>query len=240
MNLQTAKSLIKEGNKVIGKGKQMNKYLSFLDDLVILKQPKQYIPLCQAKTATDFLNEQLLLNCLKWSALFKTFNALRNMKNKEISDWKKINKIYQIDLVEMAKSHGYLVTAMYAHRALLKARIDLDKKTNTHVTNLFLLYCIDSLLRDGNSISVSGYFSPKQARMLNEAKQILLLELRPQLLNLVESFQLDDNFLNTTIGNYDGNVYERMLDYSRKSKFNHQDVIPGIKEYLQPQFKAKL
>lgn len=40
------------------------------------------------------------------------------------------------------------------------------------------------------------------------------------MLNIVESFELNDNIVMSAIGNYDGNVYERMLDWARSSRLN--------------------
>ena len=48
------------------------------------------------------------------------------------------------------------------------------------------------------------------------------------MLNLIEGFSFDDNFLVSTIGCYDGNVYERMLNYARRSQLNYRDKLDGF------------
>lgn len=44
--------------------------------------------------------------------------------------------------------------------------------------------------------------------MISELLQEEYRTIRPQMLNLIEAFELDDNILLSAIGSYDGNVYE--------------------------------
>ena len=73
---------------------------------------------------------------------------------------------------------------------------------------MFRIYCYDTLLKDGASLAVSQHLTPDHFNMIQD----LLFEenrnLRPQMLNLIEAFELDDNVLMSAIGSYDGNVYE--------------------------------
>jgi acyl-CoA oxidase len=72
----------------------------------------------------------------------------------------------------------------------------------------------------------------------------LLAEIRPNAVAIVDSFNLSDNQLQSAIGRYDGNVYEAMVDYFKKSSFNddawvadlHRDV---LSEVLDPEFANK-
>ena len=60
------------------------------------------------------------------------------------------------------------------------------------------------------------------------------------MLNLIEAFEYDDNSLVSAIGNYDGNVYERLLEWAKSSKLNQKDKIDGFDEYIKPFLAAKL
>jgi Acyl-CoA oxidase len=44
--------------------------------------------------------------------------------------------------------------------------------------------------------------------MLSELLQEEYRTIRPQMLNLIEAFELDENIMMSAIGCYDGNVYE--------------------------------
>lgn len=45
-------------------------------------------------------------------------------------------------------------------------------------------------------------------------------EVRPECVALVDAFDLTDTALNSTIGRYDGNVYEAMFESAKKSVLN--------------------
>lgn len=52
--------------------------------------------------------------------------------------------------------------------------------------------------------------------------------------NFNKQFDIPDNALNSTIGCYDGNVYERLVNSARKSRLNRVDPFEGYHEYLRP------
>lgn len=58
------------------------------------------------------------------------------------------------------------------------------------------------------------------------------------MLNIIESFEFDDNILCTTIGNFNGWYQEPMLAEATKSKLNDKDVLDGFKEHIMPIMKA--
>ena len=60
------------------------------------------------------------------------------------------------------------------------------------------------------------------------------------MLNLIEAFEYDDNMVLSAIGNYDGNVYERMMDWVRTSRLNDRDKLEGFDEYIKPFLATKL
>jgi len=55
---------------------------------------------------------------------------------------------------------------------------------------------------------------------MNEAIKILLEKLRPQMIPLVEQFDMSDNFLMSAIGNSYGDIYETHLEWAKDSRMN--------------------
>lgn len=86
----------------------------------------------------------------------------------------------------------------------------------------------------------SQYLTPEHFRMISELLQEEYRNIRPQMLNLIEATELDDNIMVSAIGNYDGNVYERLMDWARSSRLNDKDVLPGFNEHIRPFLAAKL
>jgi len=54
---------------------------------------------------------------------------------------------------------------------------------------------------------------------MNEAIKILLEKLRPQMIPLVEQFDMSDNFLMSAIGNSYGDIYETHLEWAKDSSY---------------------
>lgn len=55
----------------------------------------------------------------------------------------------------------------------------------------------------------------------------LLSQLRPNAVALVDAFNFNDRTLNSVLGRYDGNVYENMFEWARRSPLNTTEVSQG-------------
>lgn len=73
---------------------------------------------------------------------------------------------------------------------------------------LFRIFCLHSITTQGAALAQSQYLAPEHFRMISELLQEEYRNIRPQMLNLIEAFEFDDNSLASAIGSYDGNVYE--------------------------------
>ena len=63
----------------------------------------------------------------------------------------------------------------------------------------------------------------------------LLEAIRSEALNIVDSFDLRDEILNSTLGAWDGNVYQRLLDSAALSPLNKEPVHQeSFEKYLKP------
>jgi len=83
-------------------------------------------------------------------------------------------------------------------------------------------------------------FERDQYRLINEAVSTLLLEIRPDCVSLVDVFDMPDSVLKSTIGRYDGNVYEALFDAAQKSTLNLTDPFDGYDQYLKPHLNKDL
>ena len=69
----------------------------------------------------------------------------------------------------------------------------------------------------------------------------LLAAIRPHAVNLVDSFDIRDEVLNSTLGAWDGNVYQRLFDLAAQSPLNKDTVHrESFNKYLKPMLKANL
>jgi acyl-CoA oxidase len=80
----------------------------------------------------------------------------------------------------------------------------------------------------------TGLINHSQMNLVKQAIAELLDALRPNAVALVDAFDIPDNVLMSTIGRFDGNVYESLYETALKAPLNQSDPFDGYKEYLQP------
>ena len=69
----------------------------------------------------------------------------------------------------------------------------------------------------------------------------LLAAIRPNAVNLVDSFDIRDEIINSPLGCWDGNVYQRLFDEAAKSPLNQTAVHKeSFEQYLKPMLKSSL
>jgi hypothetical protein len=96
------------------------------------------------------------------------------------------------------------------------------------------------LLKDGAAAFDCGYLGKGALSNLTKAMNHSLVELRPQILNLVEAMYIPDHAWPTVIGNYYGDIYEQQLELAKKSRLNEHDVPPYFEQLMKPILKGKL
>jgi hypothetical protein len=70
------------------------------------------------------------------------------------------------------------------------------------------VYCLESIQRNNAVLFSSGYFSKGTHNMPNQAMDLLIKDLRPQLIPLAEIQMFPDEVLPSAIGNSYGDIYE--------------------------------
>jgi acyl-CoA oxidase len=64
---------------------------------------------------------------------------------------------------------------------------------------------------------------------------------RTNAIGIVDGFDFSDAILGfSTLGSYDGNVYENLMNDARKSPLNEENVNQTFHKYLKPFFKSNL
>lgn len=79
-----------------------------------------------------------------------------------------------------------------------------------------------------------------ELRALQTRLEDVLKALRPDAVAICDGFDFHDRNLKSTLGSYDGNVYERIFEEAKKSPLNKKPVPDVIYTHLQPFMKAKM
>lgn len=68
----------------------------------------------------------------------------------------------------------------------------------------------------------------------------VLRRIRQYAIGIADAFDFSDQFLDSTLGSYDGNVYERLIEAAESSPLNQESVNKSFELYLKPFIKSNL
>ncbi|XP_001628716.2 peroxisomal acyl-coenzyme A oxidase 1 [Nematostella vectensis] len=145
-----------------------------------------------------------------------------------------------VDLIRCANAHMSYLVVKYFIEAL-----DTDFAKASHpiksvlksVCDIFALHGISE--ESGRFLEVS-VITPNQVAIVRDQIMELFSKIRPDAVALVDAFDYSDFVLNSALGRYDGQVYQRLFELAQKSELNKKKVQPSAKKYLQELQKSKL
>nr|AOE43305.1 acyl-CoA oxidase [Synstelium polycarpum] len=108
------------------------------------------------------------------------------------------------------------------------------------LTRLCQVYALTHIDRSLADFLEDSYLDRSDIEVVRKGLRSLFAQLRPDLVGLVDSFNIADHTLASAIGRYDGQVYEAMLQYSLKQPFNSKPVVDGYEEFIRPLLKSSL
>lgn len=85
---------------------------------------------------------------------------------------------------------------------------------------LFRLFALHTISQEGAEFFASGYLSARQYEIIKQEVMTLLAQIRPNAVALVDSFKFPDYLLNSSLGKFDGKVYEDMTERAGKEPIN--------------------
>jgi len=128
-------------------------------------------------------------------------------------------------LVRAAEAHIQLYILDSFVAAIRELR---DPSITSALTDLLRLYACHAITDDTTAFLVDGYISGSQVELISEALLTGLSVVRPNAVALVDAFDFADRHLGSVLGRYDGNVYENLLDWAKRSPLNKVEVHPSF------------
>ena len=123
----------------------------------------------------------------------------------------------------MANFHLAYYTVFSAHQHLTKKAQIKCPNLKSHLDNLLCVYGLTELNKQCSALYECGYFNLKQGRdYLLETLNLKISLLRPQAINLIESIDVPDSTLNSSIGKSFGDIYETYFNNARQSRLNRK------------------
>ena len=146
------------------------------------------------KDEDHFMDISNVEEAMKVQVSFGLKKLITKMSKSNATKKDMVNSLFAIDIVKVAQDHIRFINFLFFKESLSELKCPQNRK-NLHL--LCILYGLNFLLTNSTNCYVSGYFPAGQsisALVLNAIKKVNLA-LRPKVLNILESFQIDDMFL---------------------------------------------
>lgn len=134
-----------------------------------------------------------------------------------------------LDLTESSIAHCYFwIFEAFQTRIYASGQ---NERVRNVLIRLLLLYGIDKILLRAHRYLQSKTITSDTIKILHEAKELLLKQIRPDALTIVEAFEYSDNTLHSAIGGAHEKPYETLMDWVKnKNEVNRPEVLAGIIE----------
>jgi len=207
---------------------------------------KEFLSRRDMGAAFDVLGrDEDIVAAFAWRTSFLTFEALKH-RDEEKNSWNSL----LVDFWRLSTAHSQYLVVKNFYEALRSQSIasELDLETITLMHKLFRLYALHTLEREASEFFSSSAVTVRQIQLARtKAVMKLLEEIRPHAVRLVDAWHFPDWQLDSSLGRYDGKVYEDLFE--RASEMNPlnamtMDPYPDndvlIKKDEREKFKAKL
>lgn len=156
-----------------------------------------------------------LVAAFAWRSAYFTFDALRQ-RDEQKRSWNSL--LVQFNQLSRAHSQYLVVKNFYETLSNPSISSELDPATLALMHKLFRLYALYTLEQESSDFFTSSASTVAQIRLARQQVMHLLEEIRPHAIRLVDSWDFPDFQLNSSLGRYDGKVYEDM--FYRASELN--------------------
>ena len=102
------------------------------------------------------------------------------------------------------------------------------------------LFLVQTALKHMNDILRFINITEDDLKSLQERLELALQKIRPNAVAFTDGFDFPDNVLNSVLGSYDGNVYERLFESAKMSPLNQKPVPDSFEKHLKPFMKSNL
>ncbi|KAE8300699.1 Peroxisomal acyl-coenzyme A oxidase 1 [Larimichthys crocea] len=235
MMLQTARYLVKSYRQAKA-GQQLSGIVSYLNEAEHRRVQPQ--PVAARPTVVDINDLASLVEVYKLRAAILVGLAAKCIQQ-ELQRRKSQEDAWNnsaIDLVRASDAHcHYVVVKLFTDKL---GEIG-DTAIHSVMSSLALLYALHGITNNSGDFLQAGLLSVPQVLQISIRIKELLSQLRLNAVALVDSFDLHDRNLNSVLGRYDGNVYENMFEWARRSPLNATEVHESYHKYLKP-LRSKL
>ncbi|MCJ1308408.1 fatty-acyl coenzyme A oxidase [Agyrium rufum] len=151
-----------------------------------------------------------------WRTAFLTFEALKH-RDEDKNSWNSL----LVDFWRLSTAHSQylMVKSFYTSLRSESMAKELDQETIALLYRLFRLHALHTLEREASEFYASSAVTVRQIQLARtKAVMKLMEEIRPHAIRLVDAWNFPDWQLDSSLGRYDGKVYEDL--FKRASELN--------------------
>ena len=151
-----------------------------------------------------------------WRTAFLTFEALKH-RDEDKQSWNSL----LVDFWRLSTAHSQYLVVKNFNDALHSPSIanELDPEAVGLLHKLFRLYALHTLEREASEFFSSSAVTVRQIQLARTKSVMQLLkDIRPHAIRLVDAWAFPDWQLDSSLGRYDGKVYEDL--FYRASELN--------------------
>ncbi|KAI6798833.1 acyl-CoA oxidase [Hortaea werneckii] len=158
-----------------------------------------------------FDDDKQIVEAFSRRSRYLTYQAYLHREVKKRS-WNSM--LIQLRKVSHAESQAILVSNFYD--ALQRSDEDLRPEVRIHLQKLFKLFALYTMEQEARDFLKAQAVSDEDLDQLPETIQILMADIRPHAVNLVDAWKIPDFLLDSALGRYDGKVYEDLFNRAHR------------------------
>uniref|UniRef100_T1PGZ2 Acyl-CoA oxidase n=1 Tax=Musca domestica TaxID=7370 RepID=T1PGZ2_MUSDO len=144
-----------------------------------------------------------------------------------------------LELTKAAELHGRVYVASNFYEEVINGPTKSERSPQFQkvLENLLELHLIQTFFRHLGDILRFLPVTENEIAALQIRLEEVLKKLRPDVVAITDGFEFHDKVLNSALGSYDGNVYERLFEAALKHPLNKKPVPDFFGKYLKPFMK---
>ncbi|XP_008056715.1 peroxisomal acyl-coenzyme A oxidase 2 [Carlito syrichta] len=188
---------------------------------------------CPAQQAADFLFPELYTTAWAHVAVRLIKDSVHHLQTLTQSGADQYEAWNQTTVIHLraAKAHCHYVIVKTFKEAL--KQLENEPAIHQVLKRLCDLHALHGILTNSGDFLYDGFLSGAQVDTVRTAYLDLLRLIRKDAILLTDAFDFTDQCLNSALGCYDGNVYERLFQWAQKSPTNTQGN-PAYEKYIKP------
>ncbi|KAK0924262.1 hypothetical protein LTR91_000794 [Friedmanniomyces endolithicus] len=204
---QVARYLLKAARGVLAGSREPSNDTEYIPTTFLSRQ--------DTGAAFDILgNDSDLVAAFAWRSAFLTFEALKH-RDEQKKAWNDL----LVDFYRLSRAHSQYMVVKNFYETLQSSDNGLDSETLAVMHKLFRLYALHTLESEASEFYTSAAVTVRQIQLARTtAVMKLLAEIRPHAVRLVDAWDFPDWQLDSSLGRFDGKVYEDM--FYRASELN--------------------